>query len=463
MMNIKSGATVKLALMTFLLINGNAFSDEPAKRDAPFKIFFWNSEEVQNSYGQFQFKAMPANIIGRASGYPKMRYGCSAPRSEGGQWVYGWTCMSEGSNFQKSNSLKVIRCWTKDGINFHDQKVVMTEKEHLWQGFVNLVRRETDNRIFLFPYGYNRDKGSMDFMVYSSGNGTKWKLDTEKAYSDHDACCVIWDSKGKQFINYQSTYQKWKKRYPDNIGGDIRRVISIRYSADGIHWKPDGDYAFRNKEKEKELWVPDEKDPKELEFYRICAFPYHDRYIGILVLYAPSPQIGNTREGTLHGPGLGTQLCYSLDGIHWNRPDRTTDITAESHWAPLQGPLQAGGYLRFYAGIESNEIRGLEETRLFGAYCRANGEFSTKPLTVPEQDLTLNISASDYDSYFMAEVRDLNNQVIPGYEKEKCVHKKTDEKKFKLKWKNRTTSELSGKKVQLRIYVRNATVFGLSE
>lgn len=405
-MNISRFSPCTLILfLSISLLNSPVNSAEPASAESEFKLTFWDAKDLHETYGQFRIKAMPAKMIGEAEGYPRMRFGCTSPRKEGGQWVYGWTWITEETSaFKKENPLRVIRCWTEDGVHFHDEQLVLLEDRHQWQGFVNLVRRETDNKIFLFPYGYNPVGSSMDFMVYSSSDGTNWKLEAEKAYSDHDACCVIWDPYHNRFINYQSTYQDWKKKYPDNIGGELRRVISIRYSQDGVHWTPEGDYAFRKPEKVKELWVPDEQDPDELEFYRICAFPYQGRYVGFLVLYAPSPQIGNTRVGTLHGPGLDSHLCYSLDGVEWNRPDRETNATPQSEWIPLQGPLQAGGYLRFYAGIENNQIRGLEETRIFGAYCRANGEFSTKEFTMPEKELSVNISSAAYDSYFMAEV-----------------------------------------------------------
>jgi hypothetical protein len=272
---------------------------------------------------------------------------------------------------------------------------------------------------------------------------------------------VFWDPRTERLVNLQTTYQRQKKKYPDNLGDNRRRVLSIRTSSDGVKWDPPGDQAFADASLHEQLWMPDENDPPELELYRICAFPHQERYVGILCLYAPSPQVANTRKGTKHGPGLGSQWCFSRDGRNWLRPDRRTDATGRVGFVPRQGPLRVDGMLHFYRPT-GEVIAGIPEDRIFHVFCRANGEFSSRPFTGPPGDLLLDVSADQYDSYVMAELRDESGRTIAGFEKEKCVLMGVNQSRHPLRWKDRSARELAGQTARLRLYLRNARIYSLT-
>ena len=186
--------------------------------------------------------------------------------------------------------------------------------------------------------------------------------------------------------------------------------------------------------------------------------------MGLLVRYAPSPQVANTRrldKDTPHGPGLGSVWCFSRDGVRWERPDRRTEATAAVGWSPLQGPIRTGGMLRFYAGIEGNFTAGIREDRIYYAFCRANGEFSTPQFTIPQGELLLNVSADEYGSYVMVELQDPQGKVVAGFEKEKCVLMRIDQSDHPLRWNGQSTGPITGQTVQARFYLRNARIHEL--
>ncbi|MHC4444456.1 MAG: hypothetical protein ACYTF1_10635 [Planctomycetota bacterium] len=424
-------------------------------------LHFWDHQDVNDTYGRLVFRSTPLENLGRPVGYPDgMAFACTAPRVAGGTWVYGWSCRDAAGKFKETNPLRVIRCWTEDGRIFHDARTVFSDDRERWLSFANIVRRPTDGMLFMFSWSRSRLKKWTGHAMhaYASPDGTNWKRLAAPAYHDHDAFCVFWDPLSEKLINVQTTYQAWNKKYPDNIGARKRRVLSIRTSKDGVNWNPPGDLAFGREPLQERLWTPDEHDPAELELYRVCVFPHQGRYVGIVCLYAPSPQIANTRKGTRHGPGLGGQWCFSRDGRTWVRPDRETDVIDRVRFMPLPGMLRVGGMIYFYRHHDQ-VMAGVLEDRIFCVYCRANAEFSSRPFTVPKGDLLLNASANRYDSYVMAELRDKRNQVIPGFGKEQCVLMRLDETAHPLRWNGQSAGALAGQTVRLRLYFRNARIY----
>ena len=449
-----------------LLLSNTAAADKTgnaADESTALRLHFWDEQDVHNTYGHLVFRSTPLEDLGRPTDYPAgMAFACVAPREAGGTWVYGWSCRDAEGEFRDTNPLKVIRCWTEDGKVFHDARTVFADDSERWLSFANIVRRPTDGMLFMFSWSRSRQKPWKGHALhsYASRDGENWEPLATPAYHDHDAFCVFWDPASAKFINMQTTYQAWEKKYPDNIGAGKRRVLSIRTTRDGVHWDPPGDLAFRQEPFSEQLWTPDARDPTELELYRVCVFPHQGRYVGIVCLYAPSPQIANTRKGTRHGPGLGGQWCFSRDGVRWVRPDRETDAIARLGFMPIPGLLRAGGVLHFYRANDP-VIAGVPEDRIFCVYCRANAEFSTRPFTVPDADLLLNASANEYDSYVMAELRDEQDQVIPGFGKENCVLMGLDQPAHPLRWNRQSPRKLAGQTARLRLYFRNTRIYGV--
>jgi hypothetical protein len=423
-------------------------------------LHFWDNSDVHDTYGKVEFRAHQLECLGKAKGFHAREVGCAIKRADGGWWVYGWSCHDKDGQFKETNPLRVIRCRTVDGIAFHDARTVFSDTSQRWLGSANIVCRETDNRLFCFSWA--RGKPGHALYVFSSDDGENWKSIATPAYTDHDAFSVIWDAANGCLVNYQTTYQKWAKKYVDNLGQDRRRVLSLRTSRDGIKWQPPLNVGFGGPYRaEEDLIVPDSEDPAELELYRVCVFPHQGRVVGLLCNYAPSPQIASTRKGTLHGPGLGAEWIFCREPGRMERPCRGIDAVAESgNWIPTGQPVRAGHILCWYNGLDG-AIAGIHQDRIFYTFCRANGEFSSRLFSAPGGRMLLNASADGYDSYVMVEVRDEKGTVLPGYEKERCVLMGVDDTQLPLRWDGKSIRVLAGRKVRLRMYFRGARIYGV--
>ena len=291
---------------------------------------------------------------------------------------------------------------------------------------------------------------------------------------------MSWNGERQCYINYQITYQQWAKPYEDNIGCDRRRVLSIRTSEDGVHWEPGNDVTFAPDtfQPESRLITPDEEDPAELEFYRMTVFPYGDRWVGMMLNYAASPGAANTRfPWTKHGPQLGGEWWLSDDGIQWRRPFRHVHAPGQASSIASCAPMRIGNSFMW---IYPDGIYGVPAECLFYAGSFANAEFSTAPFAATGRSLALHASFGFHEQrgrgmrgqgYIMAELRSAEGDVLPGYEKERCIildredpasgpqHQAT--KPIRLAWEGRTAQELSGVYVQLRLYLRDARIYSL--
>lgn len=418
---------------------------------------FWDAADVLEPAGsKMQFFAEPLQNGGRAEGYPEMQFGCEVPRGDGSAWVYGWKL----ANWQGpgTRTVEVVRVVTRDGVHFSGPETVWSLANKAWQGFVNIVRRPTDGAIFLFSYSAG------ELRVYRSDDGQKWQTLTEKAYVDHDAMCMTWYAPWSEFLSYQNTLEPFAKRYPDNIG-NYRRVFSFRRSKDGVKWEWFSP-PFLHGEK---YWRPDDADPVDLEFYRGIVFPMQGRFAMLLQDYIAPPAEANSRRATTkHGPRSEVEWAVSRDGLDWSRPHRDMDATQHVGGLPVQGPLARDGVLRFYS--PGGSIASAREGRTFGVTCRGNGEFSTVKFAMPEKGLSLNASslydASEGDAgrtYIMAELRDEQGKVIPGYERSRCLVANQDGEAMLLRWGGKNGCERKGQTVSVRFYLREAKIYSVGE
>lgn len=419
----------------------------------PLPLLFWTREDIAKPFGRIEFDAHPLEVESGITGYPNMLYGCEVPRGDGSAWVYGWQLLNWSD--RTNRALAILRCETRDGRTFAGTETVFVRTNKDWQGFVNLVHRPTDGALFMFTWS----PGALH--VFRSKDGTDWQQLTNKAYSDHDAMCVTWNPARGEFVNFQTTLEPFPKRYPDNIG-NLRRVLSFRRSGDGVNWESFSP-SFLNGEK---LWRPDADDPADLEFYRVVPFPLQGRYAMLIVDYMPPPAEANSRRATTkHGPRYLTEWAVSRDGLNWQRPFRNRDAAEKILWAPLQGPLVRDGVMRFYE--RESKCASLPLDRVFYATCRANGEFSTTPFVMPAGGLALNADVrwrpneSPGQAYVMAELRDANHLVLPGYERDKCVFENVEGHALPLRWDEKDGSALAGQIVKLRLYLRDAKLYGL--
>jgi len=431
-----------------------ALADTTNPAPATLPLLFWTREDVTQTVGKIEFDAHPLEVEPGITGYPNMLYGCEAPRGDGSAWIYGWQLLNWPD--KTNRALAIVRCATADGRAFTEAETVFVRTNRDWQGFANLVRRPTDGALFFFTWS----PGALH--VFRSDNGKEWRQLTNKAYSDHDAMCVTWDAPRNQFLNFQTTLEPFAKRYLDNIG-NFRRVLSFRRSTDGLNWEWFSP-PFLQREK---FWKPDADDPVDLEFYRVVAFPHQGRHVMLIVDYMPAPPEANSRRATTkHGPRYLSEWAVSRDGLNWQRPFRQRDAAEKIIWAPLQGPLVRGGVLRFYE--REGKCADLPADRLFYATCRANGEFSTPLFNMPAGGLALNADArwrpneQPGQAYIMAELRDEQDHVIPGYECAHCLFENVDGHELLLGWGENEGQELTGRALRLRFYLRDAKIYGVA-
>jgi hypothetical protein len=327
-----------------------------------------------------------------------------------------------------------------------------------------------------------------DFASYSKGrkvlDGLRWQHlgGGKPVYTDHDSGDVFWSAEAKRFVYTQATYQRWKKLYPDNIGSGMRRVLSVRTSADGVRWRPAKGVGFGAPHRPAaELFVPDKQDPPEVEFYRMQAFRYGDRVVGAMLLYAPSPQVVNPnqkrgtpdfrpgRRPSKHGPQLATEwwVTDKSDDIRaWRRPYREQDAAP-----PGKGIRHVPVVFRDrLLWLQSSGGYGVPLHRIAGVYSRANGEFSTRRFVMPKRPLRLNAKAlwhgdksdgQQRQAYIMVEVLDEKDKPIAGFEKEKCIFLDKDGLRLPLRWKGRDAAALAGRTVSMRFYFRDATIYAV--
>jgi hypothetical protein len=420
-------------------------------------LLFWDAGDIADSLGKVRFGAEPLETEGRAEGYPSMQYGCDVPRPDGSAWIYGWR-MQNWSD-PENRVLQVVRCTTRDGRHFEGEEVVFEYTRSQWQGFANIVHRPTDGALFLFSWAEWPGK----LHVFRSDDGTDWRLLTDNAYEGHDAMCVTWHQPTGHLVNYQTIVQPYPKRNPDNIG-ELRRVLSFMRSADGIAWESFSPPFLG----EESLWMPDEDDPVDLEFYRVVAFPLQGRFALLLADYLPPPSEANSRRAiTKHGPPYLCEWAISRDGLNWTRPLRETNAYEHQFWLALQGPLVREGRLRFYH--PDGRIASLPEDRVFYVTCRANGEFSTQPFTMPSRGLVLNTYARYREAegehgqaYVMAELLDSDGAVVPGYERERCLFENVDGSALPMRWGDKHGGEFAGQQIRLRVYLRDAKIYGVA-
>lgn len=424
---------------------------------AELPLRFWDASDIEAPFGKIVFGAEMLENEGRATGFPDMQYGCEVPRPDGAAWIYGWRMRNWEDRAHRV--IQIVRCSTRDGRTFEGEEVVFEYERSEWQGFANFVYRPTDGAIFLFSWAEWPGK----LHVFHSDNGTEWTLISDNALQGHDASCFFWHAPTGQLVNIQTIVQPYPKRYPDNIG-ERRRVLSFLRSGDGVTWEPFTPEFLGGAT----LWTPDAHDPADLEFYRVVVTPLQGRYALLLNDYMPPPSEANSRRAlTKHGPPYMSEWAISRDGLNWKRPFRGTNAFEQQFWLALQGPLFREGRLRYYK--PDGSIASLPDDRVFFATCRANGEFSTPVFTMPAAGLTLNANAgyrpaegATGQAYIMAELQDDSDNLIPGYERDKCLYENTEGRALSMVWDGKNGGDLGGQSVQLRLFLRDAKIYGVS-
>ncbi len=157
-----------------------------------------------------------------------------------------------------------------------------------------------------------------------------------------------------------------------------------------------------------------------------------------------------------HSALLRTELVFSEDGRHWERPFRNSDLGAWTY----ADPFEHSGHLCMV--IHHQGSLCLLRTRPDGLACcgtEGEGSFCSRLFAVPNQPLGLN--ADCRGGTIRAEMLDEKGRTIPGYEASRCVFSDPDQPGLPLLWQGRSPRDLAGQAAHLRFYVRRAWVYSV--
>jgi hypothetical protein len=363
-------------------------------------------------------------------------------------------CLVFGNNTEETTEQPRTFLWrlysarTPDGYHFTELYEVYRNPKGPWLIETSMVRQESTGRLFFYPWSRS-DKPEQGHALWGfvSDDGRHWRpLSDKPVYLEHDAFGMMWDARTNRFLTGQVTDQPWTKPYADNMGSSKRRVLSMRTSQDGLRWQTVGNIGNNG------LITPDEHDPPDVEFYRMQPFAYGD-------LYAASPLTPNK-----HGPHLTCEWWVSADGLSWQRPWRSVDAQGDTPYPVKMTPMWFGREMLFWL---AGQVCGLPEYRIASIGSRSNAEFSSVTFSMPDRTLLLNASVPRghglfNQAYVQVELRDETNQVVPGYERDKCLFQNIDDTRIPLRWGDKTGTELVGRKVFLRFHLRKARIYAVA-
>lgn len=393
--------------------------------------------------------------------------------ADGGYWVYGI-----GRNQQKTP--RIWRVFTKDGYTLTDRTVLYDlpptpETNSRW---ITSQMAVGDDKLLLIQLSFGKPprKGHFFYAFGTGSNDQDWRpLQNEIIYKGQDAFSIVWNPSLRRFVNYQTTYQLYNKRFADNIS-PVRRVLSIRTSPDGISWDPGDSFGVDGPHMDiDKLILPDSLDSEDTEFYKFSVIDLGEFWAGIMVNYVSQPKEFPNTSPWPHGPFLSYEWWISRDGMTWDRPFRETsnlDNTPYDIGYRLHAPLQIGNELRW---IANKRIHTMNRSRIFYLYSRANAEILTIPIQLRGKPITVEVdfferdanypaqlSGALHQSYVMAELVDDMGNTIPGFERSKCLFRKSDNGKLTLQWEDKFLPEDNSIRVQVRILFRDVRLYSLS-
>ncbi|HEX5470489.1 MAG TPA: hypothetical protein VFW73_01315 [Lacipirellulaceae bacterium] len=453
---------------------------ESRTSSAALKLLFSGPQDITDSWGQLRFGVTPVRLIREIAPPDFTVVGCF-PKSDGTWKVFGqqMTPVNRSeTTYKETNSWKLVRATTRDGVTFNNAKVVIDQPPGPWTSHVAMAYNPIAKEYVLLKL--KMDSYGFAYTAFFSADGEKWQpYSGNPLFYDADAMSLFWSPVLKRLVCVSKSLQPYRKHIRDHggptrsLGDDAlrdRRVLMIRSSPDGRRWEPSvslSDVWDRHGQKgaisSELLTLPDHDDPPDLEFYSGNAFWYHDRAYMTVLNYAASPLMPSK-----HGPQLDNEWWTSPDGLHWQRPARDVNALAvfpevlrlETH------PLITSGMILFPRG---KYLLGLPEDRISFVSARANGEFSTRPFKMPLANLALNAavpapgrSFAREQSYVMAAILDEKGGVIPGFEASKCVIRNEDRRDIPLKWAETSARQLAGRTIRLRFFLRSANIYAVT-
>jgi hypothetical protein len=455
---------------------------------ASWKLLFSGNQDISDTWGKLHFGVTPVRLI-RECGHPAFTVVGCFPLPDGTWEVFGQQLTEFGrgkESFEETNSWKLVRATTRDGVKFENQETVLDQPPATWTDHCGIAYNPEAGEYLLLKF--KLDSQGFAYTAFFSSDGKEWQQHPgNPLFYEGDALSLFWSPVLKRFVCVSKSLQPYRKHIrdhggpTDSLGDDSlrdRRVLMIRSSPDGRRWQPSvsmpdvwNRHGTKGSVPDAFLTVPDAEDPPDLEFYSGNAFWYYDRAYMTVLNYAASPlKLGK------HGPSLDNEWWTSPDGLRWDRPARginALEVSQPLRRDRIEGPpMVINGMILFPRG---NLLLGLPEDRISFVSARANGEFSTKSFKMPAADLFLNaatpapgrtLEGQSYfasgQAYVMVAVQDEKGSVIPGFEAERCVIRNEDRRDILLKWEDVSARELAGKGVRLRFFLRSANIYAVT-
>jgi len=463
---MKNLITLFIFVLSFLDVSGKS---TPRKDSL---LTFGHPDNFEVSYGKLTFGALPPQKSSVKANNINFSIQ-SVKKTDDGYIVYG--------SRNKDGVPKVFSAFTSDGYSFSDTKILFEVPPSL-SGTPWLTSQVTlgGDSLFLMlcARGIPQMAGHFFYGYKAGQDGTNWRsIKNDYLYRGQDALKVVWNNKLGKFVNYHTSYQKYNKRFPDNLP-DVRRVMHIRSSPDGLNWAPGGSFGASGPYLSvDQLILPDSLDYEDTEFYKLSVINMGEFWAGIMVKYSPKPPEIPIVSPWPHGPFLEYEWWISGDGLDWKRPFRENSALDDAAYHLAYGltdPIQVNNELRWLAG--ANEIFTLDRNRMFYAYCKSNAEIITKPIKLSGAPLSLQVDFFERDKtnssplnqalkkgYLIAELLDDKGVVIPGFERSKCIFQTSGDKTLTLKWgDNLFPANYKQSPVQLRILFRDMRLYSLA-
>ena len=135
--------------------------------------------------------------------------------------------------------------------------------------------------------------------------------------------------------------------------------------------------------------------------------------------------------------------------------------------------LPKSDFLSILRWVTDQEVYALPEKRMFYLHARHNTEIVTNAFVLENAISQLQVAFGSPDAgrqgalnqgYVMAELLTPDGSVIPGCERENCLHHTSNESTLPLNWGDGGAAQAYlGKSVRLRLLMRDVKLYGIGD
>ncbi len=340
--------------------------------------------------------------------------------------------------------------------------IVLAAEQHGGNWFSHSVLKDDGDpnparRYKLMFWDQSPPEGGYGFFVGFSPDGVRWTRQSKDpvvpASQSGDTGCVMWSPRDRQYVFFQKS--------PITPTRKVARMTS----KDFVHW-----------EGGRLVLEPDTLDPPDTEFYGMSAFPYADRYIGLIWVFHTYPQ------------RMDAQLASSFDTVRWERvvPRRIflplgyqrNDYSGQSFDGemlfPASRPVLFGdqlmiyysGFNRTHNSFNNQSGIGLTTLRLDGFVSLdaavTPGVVVTKPFVFDAARLAVNVrevSKGAGDPRLRAEIQNIEGGPLAGYDLARSDTVSSGVKAV-LSWNGKSDlSDVNGKQVRLKFVLNDVKFY----